>query len=301
MAIESALGPIVTYLWRVAVHSFVVGFVLYAWARHLRLPPGDTRRRMLGTVLLLPVVTAAAAGRVEPLLGEQGIWFDSGRFLAIPVYDGFRAWHVAMAVALLTVLVSLWQEVIPVLGRSTPASRPLPPEVAQRLGSLGGWEGSVELIADSDIMAAVTKGSDGPRLLVSERLTDQLDDEALDAVVRHEMAHQGRRLWLDQHLLYVARLLQIYNPVALWAFREYCVEVELACDAAAAADVGPKPLARALLAVYEETDRRDFASRSILRQRIDVLLGRVEADGHLPQSSLVLATVVLALCLPWIV
>lgn len=295
--LEGVPGLIVDYLWRVAVHSFVVGLVLYTWARHLRLPPGPIRRRMLSVVLLLPLLTAAVAGLFE---GAAEVWFDSGRLLAIPITDGVRGWHLAASIGLLTLGVSLWQEVIPMFRRSEPSSRPLPPEVARRLGSLAGWQGSVELISDSDIMAAVSMG-DGPRLLLSERLTERLDDASLDAVVRHELAHQRRRLWADQHLLFFARLLQLHNPVALWAFREYCVEVELACDAEAVDGGSTKPLARALLAVYEETDRRDFSSRSVLRQRIDVLLGRVEADGDLPLGSLVLATLVLALLLPWIV
>lgn len=300
MGVEGATGLVGVYLWRVAVHSFVAGLLLYAWARHLRLPPGATRRRMLTVVLLLPLPTAAVAGRFDLGLGDGGVWMDSGRLLTIPIADGVRGWHLAASIGLVTLGVSLWQEVIPIFRRAEPHSRSLPPELTSRLESLTGWEGSVELIGDSDIMAAVSRGGDRPRLLLSERLTKRLDDEALNAVIRHELAHQRRRLWADQHLLFFARLVQLHNPVALWAFREYCVEVELACDAEAVLGGSPKPLARALLAVYKDTDRRDYGSRSVLRQRIDVLLGRVEGDGDLPLASLVFAVLALALLLPWI-
>jgi hypothetical protein len=301
MTMEGLPGLVVDYLWQVALHSFVAGFVMLAWTRHLELPPGAARRRVLSVVLVLPLLTAAVPGRFGPLFGETTAWFDSGRLLTIGLFDGVRVGHVAAGIGALTLVVSLWQEVIPSLRRSEPASRPLPEEIRRRVRSLADWSGPVELISDSDIMAAVADGAGPPRLLLSEFLADNLDDASLDAVVRHEMAHQGRRLWVDQRLLFLARLLQLHNPVALWAFREYCVEVEMACDREAIAGGDSEPLTRALLLVYEDTDERDLAGRSVLRQRIDVLLGRVKADGDLPVGSLVLATATLAVLLPWIV
>ena len=104
------------------------------------------------------------------------------------------------------------------------------------------------------------------------------------------------------HLLFAFRLAQLYSPVALWLFREYAVETEIECDRAAAAGGDPRPMARALLAVYEGTHHGDLAARAILRRRVDLLLGRDDATaGPLGLFEVSAATVVLALVLPWVV
>jgi beta-lactamase regulating signal transducer with metallopeptidase domain len=103
-------------------------------------------------------------------------------------------------------------------------------------------------------------------------------------------------------LLFLLRLVQLHNPVALWAFREYSMETEIDCDAAAVSGRNSKHLARALLKVYESTDVRDISVRSRLRKRVDILLGRTKrVDDDLPLSSVLLAALALLLVLPWIV
>ena len=58
---------------------------------------------------------------------------------------------------------------------------------------------------------------------------------ALDMVLAHEHAHWDGGRWLRSHALFIVRMLQCYHPVALWVFREYCIEVEVGCDAVAVA------------------------------------------------------------------
>jgi hypothetical protein len=122
------------------------------------------------------------------------------------------------------------------------------------------------------------------------------------AVLRHEHAHWVRGRWWRDHLLFVARLLQAHNPVALWAFREYMVEREVGCDREAVGEGDPAPLAAALLAVYESTDPGDLAGRAVLRRRIDLLLGRSRRGlDDPPRRTLLAVASTLALLLPWLV
>jgi beta-lactamase regulating signal transducer with metallopeptidase domain len=128
-----------------------------------------------------------------------------------------------------------------------------------------------------------------------------LSEQELEAVVLHEHAHWRSGQWLSSHALFLVRMAQCYNPVALWVFREYCNEVEIACDAVAVRGRDPHRLARVLLRVYQSTDRRDVATRGSLRKRIDVLLAGGPKDGALPPLTVAVTALVMLLVLPWIV
>ncbi len=78
-------APLGSYLWQVAVHSAVMGFVFYAWARHVRLPSGRTKRTLLAILLVLPLLTAAVPGRAGVEFAEHIAWLNSARVLAIPL------------------------------------------------------------------------------------------------------------------------------------------------------------------------------------------------------------------------
>ena len=70
-----------SYLWQVAVHATVMGFIFYAWTRHVRLPSGRTKRWLLALVLVLPLATAAMPGRTGVEFAEGTAWLNSARLL----------------------------------------------------------------------------------------------------------------------------------------------------------------------------------------------------------------------------
>ena len=75
-----------------------------------------------------------------------------------------------------------------------------------------------------------------PRLIVSRGALAVADAETSSTrSIAHEHAHWQAGRWWWSHALFAVRLLQCYNPVALWVFREYCLEVEIDCDAIAVA------------------------------------------------------------------
>ena len=73
-----------------------------------------------------------------------------------------------------------------------------------------------------------------PEVLVSRGLLAHLDDEELDGVVAHELAHllHGGNLW--PLVLWLLRVPQAANPAALILFRQLMELREAACDATAA-------------------------------------------------------------------
>lgn len=303
------LSWLVGYLWQVALHSFLAGLALYAWSRHRSLAPGRPKRVLLAVLLVLPLVTAAVPGRATAAFRDEVAWFDSSRLLALPLAGDLRFAHLVAAAGVVALVVTFVQEVMPALGRPRRGARPAPAELVARVRALPGWESAdVELIGGDrpigggDPGAAVAGPPWRPRLLLSAELLERLDEGALAAVLRHEHAHHRPRSWWAVHALYAARLVQCVNPVALWLFREYLVEVEIDCDRQAAAGGGERPLARALLALYERTDRGDLAARATLRLRVDLLLGRRPAAGFEPgPRTLAAASALLAVLLPWVV
>jgi beta-lactamase regulating signal transducer with metallopeptidase domain len=140
-----------------------------------------------------------------------------------------------------------------------------------------------------------------PTLIVSKGALTALTETELAIAIAHEHAHWDTGRWWESHALFVVRLLQCYNPVALWAFREYCIDVEIACDAVAVAGRDPHQLARILLKIYQSTDRGDVAALASLRKRVDVLLGGGPLDAALPPATVAAAAIFMLVVLPWIV
>ncbi len=305
-----------TYLWQVALHSFVAAAIFYAWSRRQELPSGRTKRWALAVLLILPLVTAAVPGRGGDF-PERHAWLDSGRLLALPLGGPVRVAHLVWVVGAAAIVATLAQEVLGALRRPRPDFDAVPDELVERVRALPGAERCRVGLLPSDASAPVagrapaaaepillvTGGRPGrPTLLVSSGALAQLDDRELAAALAHERAHWRPGRWWTTHLLFAARLLQIYNPVALWVFREYTVEVEIDCDREAVAGADPRPLGRALMRIYRATDRRDLAARRTLRRRIDLLLAtapdRVGAPGP---AAVVAGAALLAVLLPWIV
>ena len=291
------------YLWQVALHSFVLGLIFYIWARWVRLPSGEAKRRLLAVLLVLPLFTAAVPGRSTLEFRGQSAWFDSGRVLAAPIaIGGLRVYHVALAVGALTVALAVWQELVPALGRRRRGQLEGPDDLVRFARSLPGWERCAVARRHGDEIMMATGGWPGrPRLVVSQGALDRLSPAEQRIVARHEHAHWRPARWRRMHALFVVRLAQLHNPVALWAFREYCLEEEIGCDADAIAAAGRADLGRVLLTVYGETDRRDVSARAALRKRVDVLVAGGPVDGALPVETTVAASIVMLGVLPWLV
>ena len=104
----------ISYLWQVALHSGTMGLILYIWVHRVGLRSGRTRQHLLGLLLGLPMVTAAVPWRSSVEFGERVAWLNSARLLAIPLPFGDGNIHVSHVVALgavLTILLTVWQEI----------------------------------------------------------------------------------------------------------------------------------------------------------------------------------------------
>ena len=81
-----------------------------------------------------------------------------------------------------------------------------------------------------DHPVALTTGFFRPRILVSSWFVDSLDDEELEAVIAHEVAHIRRRDNLINSLAALAKDILFFLPSSYPAWRSYLQEREKACD-----------------------------------------------------------------------
>ena len=295
-------APLAAFLWQAALHSSVMGLILYVWVHRLGLPSGRTKRRLLATLLVLPLVTAAIPGRASVEFAERIAWLNSARLLAVPLPFDLHLYYLAVPIGVLAIVLTVWQEVVPAFRQPHTDAREVPPWLVSLVRARSGWAHCAVAISPVSSILLATGGVPGrPRVIVSQGAIDTLSADELDIVVAHEHAHWQSGHWFRSHALFAVRLLQCYNPVAMWVFREYCIEVEIGCDAAAVAGRDPKQLARVLLRIYDGTDRRDAAARAAIRKRVDVLLGGGPQDAVLSTFVVVAAALVMLLVLPWIV
>jgi hypothetical protein len=293
--------PFGSYLWQVALHSTVMGVVFYIWAHRVRVSSGRTKRRLLALLLVLPMITAAVPGRSSIDFAERRAWLDSARLLAVPLLGGFRVYHVAIVLGLLTLVITIGQELLPALRRSRAVAEGVPDTILELVRRQPGWDATAVMVTASPAIVVALRGVWRPRLIVSQGALESLSHDEWSVVLAHEHAHWADGGWLRQHLLFAIRLFQCYHPVALWAFREYCVELEIGCDAKAVKDgAEARTLARVLLNIYRRTDRRDAAARGSLRKRVDVLLGQAPVEA-LPTGSVAAAAGLMGVVLPWLV
>jgi len=103
------------------------------------------------------------------------------------------------------------------------------------------------VVFHSHLPIAFTHGVFRPRVWLSSRLVQELDDSELEAVLLHEACHQMSRDPLKVLLADSVSRALFFVPLARDLFQNYHIEKELAADRFATEKMGdPLPLARAL-------------------------------------------------------
>ena len=130
---------------------------------------------------------------------------------------------------------------------------------------------------DADAVVAVTAGILRPRVLVTKGLVSLLNDDELLAVLLHERAHVRGRHPAIYGLARAAAATSFALPAIQPLARRVVLHSEVAADAAAVAEQGLRPLARALgklVGVVEPVDATAVGGvQGMLDERIRALAG----------------------------
>ncbi len=185
------------------------------------------------------------------------------------------------------------------------AAQPFP---SVRLAQLPEWvaanDGRFTLMMSDRVAAPSMLGFGRPMVAVPPGWLARLSDEALDAVLLHEMAHAERRddlVDLAQGLVLAACW---FHPAAWWTAGRIAFEREAACDERAARLTTTRRYARCLVRIAEATQHERWAARPLVassagrRRQVVRRVERVIAlsrRGRLASSRYLAAPVVAAI------
>jgi len=251
-----------TYLLANLLHTLVV-LIWLAGLRRVSGPiPPSLWSGLLSLALVAPMIVilwrilGLPGVPAESMLLRVDLWADTIRLAPWP-------YQALFALLLLgTTSIFVVQEAVPTwrsLGRQRHAERVRDERLSahfdkvqasfQRIGKSRprGREVIVRRLETEALVAALV-GILNPVIVVSRGLIDLLDDEELEGVVAHELAHYYHGGNMGLFAIWLARLVQAPNPAALILFRELIEARETLCDAEAArATKKPASLASALL------------------------------------------------------
>lgn len=116
-----------------------------------------------------------------------------------------------------------------------------------------------------------------PRIFVPASLADRLDDDAMHAILIHEVAHLRRNDVWTNALARLAQIVLAANPIAWFVMRRLAIEREIACDDWVVARTGAgDAFARTLAALaWGPRARVPIAAASVLGSRHAIVV-RIE-------------------------
>lgn len=176
--------------------------------------------------------------------------------------------HVSLAVAAWRRSARKVEELTSVL-EALPAVEPSG-RLAQILATTGTRPHTT--VVDSGEAFAFTAGHEEPRIYLSRAAIETLDDDELEAVLRHEEHHRRAGDPLRMQALLTLKAALGYLPATRRLVRAYLHQAEYAADDAALRSVPPRTLLRAFVKLAEATapsgavaGYTDFASARIAR------------------------------------
>jgi Zn-dependent protease with chaperone function len=245
-----------------AVTALLADLALLAWG--IVDPAVKQRFRFMALALPLvyfPLLYFIAPHRHDTLFRLNAL-FDSRHWLSPELFMGVSLLPVLVTVFVLTTLIFVVQEVIPIFAHLWEQRKQSPEDADNdsEAGLIPGLErkldealeplpiGSelVEILDDNDLYLYSSTGL-RPMVFVSSGLLDELGVEELRAALAHEAAHLLRNRKPSLVLGYLLRVCMFFNPVAMVIFRKMAQEEEQICDNIAVRLTGnPEALVRAV-------------------------------------------------------
>ena len=251
------------YATQAFFHSLVAGAVVEIAIVSFRIASPFVRQRLLLIAIVFPVFSFPLYQLADPARGSvyfrMGALFDSSRLINTEFPEPVPLGLGLLLVFLVSTIVFLAQELIPIL-RHTFASRksgpPVEvveggdPAVREALEALPVDKPETHVLEDDDPVIFSSTGKK-PSIFLSSGLLKTLSVGELQAALAHEIAHimRSRRPFLLP--VFFLRVVMFFNPFVLVEFRRSVQEDEKICDEMAASFTKkPLELAGALRKLY---------------------------------------------------
>lgn len=237
--ISEVVHPFVLY---VLFGTFFAYLLVKLAVRVLKLQEAGARVYLMVLPLLMPFLAYPVFRSIEAkkcylrldtsheTLNIINNWLCSaGNFLATVLTPLFI---VALVIAAAKSLIS-WLACRRIIGKYGFAAPNEYPEVFALLDELVDRSGirTPKLVITGDRFArSFTFGFRQPVIVLSEGILEHLDEDELETVLAHEVAHIVRKDAVSNWLTVVLRDLMFFAPVIFWIFRELIREKEQAAD-----------------------------------------------------------------------
>lgn len=294
------------YATQAFFHSLVAGTIVEIAIVAFRIASPFVRQRLLLIAVVFPVFSYPLYQLADPYRGSvyfrMGSLFDSSRWVNVELPGPVPLGAVLILVFMVTSIVFLAQELLPIL-KHTFASRRSGPPVEFREGGDPAVRAALEplpveppethVLEDEDPIIFSSTGKKGS-IFLSSGLLKTLSVEELQAALAHEIAHilRSRRPFLLP--VFFLRIVMFFNPVVLVEFRRSVQEDEKICDELAASFTNkPLSLAGALRKLYLGAEPPQDAARNHagkVADRIEEYSHRLNIEGRISRLEAAPAT-----------
>jgi Zn-dependent protease with chaperone function len=223
-----------------AVAAAVADISILAWKVNSPL----LRQRFRVIVILVPIFSFPLYQAINPDRGSISFrleaLFDINKWLNLELWGKIPFGTLFILMLTITAIVFVLQEMIPVLrhviesGKSAPVMEDPPdsPVLKNALEGLPGEKPDISIIDDDELILFSSTGRE-PNIFLSTGLLREFDAEQLQVAIAHEIAHIKRSRKPLLVLVFIFRVLMLFNPVALIEFRKTVQEEEKICDSIA--------------------------------------------------------------------
>jgi hypothetical protein len=234
-------SPAGMYVAQAFSHSLVAALVVDRAIQAWGIGNPVIRQRFSLIVILFPILSFPFYQIIDPERGSTSFrldtLFDINRWLNLEIWGVIPVNILFLIMLLITTLVFLFQEMIPVI-RHTIESRGVAaeeeedadhPAVRNALQNFPGEKPRVAVLDDDEFILFSTTGRN-PTVFLSSGLLEKLDTRELRAAIAHEVAHIARNKRPLLVAVFFMRMLMFFNPVVLVEFRRMVQEEEKICD-----------------------------------------------------------------------
>jgi Zn-dependent protease with chaperone function len=199
------------------------------------------RQRFFYLALILPLFSFPVYQLINParrlIQFRMNSLFDSNTWITMELFGVVPMSIFFFLIILISTLIFLFQEMIPIIkhliSRGNDDVQETNPGfdvmIHDALEGLDIERPTVIVINEDDHMLYSTTGKD-PAIYFSSGLIGELNVDQIRAAIVHEIAHIERSRLPLLIILYLIRMLMMYNPIVLLVFRKLVREEERICD-----------------------------------------------------------------------